>query len=99
MTRSEAVRLVAQIAQCEIALVRRDAVAGPLLSQAARAAEGREPSELLVTAAALAREQGAGASEAGAHARHKVIQALTRMAAQQAQSAALGAPDDDGQPA
>ena len=89
MTRSEAVRLVAQIAQCEIALVRRDAVAGPLLSQAARAAEGREPSELLVTAAGLARTHDVGASDAASRARHKVIQALTRMAAQQAQSAVL----------
>lgn len=93
MRRADAIRLVAQIGQCEIALVRRDPVAGPLLSQAARAAAGLEPGEVLAFAARLARGHDPTSAEPAQRSRHKVIQALTRMAAQQAQSAALAGPE------
>ena len=41
MRRTDALRLVAALGAIEMALVRRDVVAGPLLAQAARAAAGR----------------------------------------------------------
>ena len=89
MTRGDALRLTAAVAQCELALVMRDPVAGPLLSQAARAAEGLPPADLLGPAAQLARHHDGASPAPSDRARHKVIQALTRMAAQQVQEAAL----------
>ena len=47
MTRGEAVRLCAALAQCEIALVLRDPAAPALLSQAARHADGLPPDALV----------------------------------------------------
>ena len=87
----DAVRLCAALAQCEIALVRRDPVAPALLAQAARHADGLGPGALVAAAAALARtlepagdgpEQGAG---------RKVVQALCRAAVCEAEASLLGA--------
>ena len=80
MTREEAVRLSASLAQCEIALVRRDPVASPLLAQAARHAHGLEVGELVAAAAGLARalDPAGGAPEQAAA--RKVVQALCRAA-------------------
>ena len=89
MTPSEAVRLCAALAQCEIALVRRDPVAPALLSQAARHASGLGPGPLVAAAAALARAvDPAGAGDGPAAAR-KVVQALCRAAAHEAEAALL----------
>lgn len=81
MTRADAVRLSAALAQCEIALVRRDAVAPALLAQAARHAEGLAPGPWVAEAARLARaapvSEPPGAADA---ARRKAVQALCRAA-------------------
>lgn len=90
LTASEGVRLCAALAQCEIALVRRDAVAPALLSQAARHARGRAPAPLVEAAATLARESaGRGADEAAAAAARKVTQALCRAAVGEVDAALL----------
>lgn len=83
MREADAVRLVAALAQCEIALVRRDAVAGPLLSQAARAAEGLPAGPLVAAAAALMRGDPPPAEV------RKVVQALCRAGLQTAQAPLL----------
>jgi len=86
MSRVDAVRLAGVLAQCEIALVQRDPVAGPLLAQAARAAAGL-PAEPLVAAAARLVRLAAPADRApAAAASRKVVQALCRAAAQSAQA-------------
>jgi hypothetical protein len=90
VTRAEAVRLVAALAQCEIAMVRRDPVAGPLLAQAARAAEGLSPGPLVAAAARMARLIGGDAPPEAAAAGRKVAQALCRAAVQEAQAVLLG---------
>ncbi len=81
LTGPEAVRLCAALAQCEIALVRRDPVAPALISQAARHAHGLAPGPLLDAAARLARmiDHDGGGPDRGAG--HKVVQALCRAAA------------------
>lgn len=89
MTRAEAVRLVAALAQCEIAMVRRDPVAGPLLAQAARAAEGLPPGPMVAAAARIVRLVGDDAPAEAAAAARKLAQALCRAAVQEAQAAAL----------
>ncbi|MCC6832176.1 MAG: hypothetical protein IT200_12585 [Thermoleophilia bacterium] len=89
MTRSEAVRLVAALGAVEMALVRRDPVAGPLLAQAARAAAGLPPGPYVSAAAALARAVELHGPGPGAAAARKAAQALCRAAAQAAQGAAL----------
>ncbi|MGI9538731.1 MAG: hypothetical protein ACR2N6_01115 [Miltoncostaeaceae bacterium] len=89
MNRIDAVRLVAAIAQCEMALVRRDEAAGPLLAQAARAAHGHRGGEHLVTAARLVRGLDLSSREPDDAARRKVAQALCRAAGIEAQAAAL----------
>lgn len=76
-------RLVAALAQCEIALVRRDAVAGPLLAQAARAAEGLPVGPRVRAAAGLMRDGEPS------DALRKVAQALCRAALQDAQADVL----------
>lgn len=86
-TRTQAVRLVAAMAAVEMALVRKDPVAGPLLAQARRAGEGTAAGEWLGHAAALSKGRDLAAAEAF-HCR-KVVQALCRAAAQQAQAWAL----------
>ncbi len=89
MTRAEAVRLVAAIAQCEMALVRRDAAAGPLLAQASRAAEGLPGGDLLSAAARLARDLDLHGRDRRDRARRKATQALCRAAAIEAQARAM----------
>ena len=80
MTREEAVRLSASLAQCEIALVRRDPVASPLLAQAARHARGLEVGELVAAAAGLARALDPTGRAPEQAAARKVVQALCRAA-------------------
>lgn len=80
MTRDEAVRLSASLAQCEIALVRRDPVASPLLAQAARHADGLVVGELVATAAVLARGLDPAGGPPDQAAARKVVQALVRAA-------------------
>ena len=83
MSASDDVRLAAVLAQCEMALVRRDAVAGPLLAQAARHAESMTGGPMAEAAARLVRTAG-GVEEA-----RKVAQALTRAAVIETESALL----------
>jgi hypothetical protein len=82
---ADALRVVTLAAQAEMALVRRDAVAGPLLSQAARAADGMPAGPLLSEAAAMVR------GEPGREAVRQAALSLCRMALQDAQADALGA--------
>jgi hypothetical protein len=89
VTRGEAVRLGASLAQCEMALVRRDAVAPALLAQAARHADGLPPGPLVAAAAALARALGEGPE---ADAARKAVQALCRAAAIEVDAALLATP-------
>ncbi len=89
MSPSEAVRLCAALAQCEIALVRRDPVAPALLSQAARHASGLGPGALVAAAAGLARAVDPSAGGDDAAAARKVVQALCRAAAHEAEAALL----------
>lgn len=91
MTTAEAVRLTALCAQVEMALVRRDAVAGPLLAQAARAAAGTEAAAVLEGALELVRTGAPADRTAPGSARRKAAQALVRAAAQRAQAALLEA--------
>jgi hypothetical protein len=84
MSAPDSLRVVALAAQAEMALVRRDAVAGPLLAQAARAADGMPAGHLLSEAARLVR---------AAPEREAVRQAavsLCRMGLQEAQADLLG---------
>jgi hypothetical protein len=82
VTRAEAARIVTLTAQAEMALVRRDPVAGPLLAQAARAADGLPPAPVLAAAAALARGDDPTDDAPASAARRKVVQALCRAGAQ-----------------
>ncbi len=70
------VRLAASLAQCEMALVRRDAVAAALLAQAARHAEGLAGGAAVDAAAGLARAAAIERDDAV----RKVVQALVRSA-------------------
>ncbi|MDX6646397.1 MAG: hypothetical protein QOK40_2124 [Miltoncostaeaceae bacterium] len=93
MTAIEAVRLVAALARAEIALVRKDPVAAALLAQAARDADGLTPGPAVAAAARMARDVDLSADAPAAAATRKVVQALCRVAAQDAQAALLrGAP-------
>lgn len=83
MSTADALRVATLAAQAEMALVRRDAMAAPLLAQAARAAVGTPAVEPLEAAATLARL---------APEREAVRQAalsLCRMALQEAQGEML----------
>jgi len=91
VTADEALRIVGLASQAEIALVRRDGVAGPLLAQAARAAAGRAGGEALASAARLARAVDISSRDEGPAACRKVVQALCRLALQEAQAAVLEA--------
>ena len=85
MNAADALRVVTLAAQAEMALVRRDAVAGPLLAQAARAAEGSPAAQPLQEAARLVR---------AAPEREAVRQAalaLTRMGLHEAEAVVIGA--------
>jgi len=87
--RADLVRLAASLAQCEMALVRRDPVAAALVAQAARHAEGLQPGPALAEAALLARAADpSGGSDAEAAAR-KVVQALVRSAQIEAEAGLL----------
>jgi len=81
MRTPDAVRLVAALGAVEMALVRRDAVAGPLLAQAVRAAEDTEVHAWLATAARLVRESDPRLGTPEAASRRKIAQALCRAAA------------------
>ncbi len=84
MSTGDALRVVTLAAQAEMALVRRDQVAGPLLAQASRAAAGTPAAGFLEEAAAMVRV---------APEREAVRQAalsLCRMGLQQAQARAMG---------
>jgi hypothetical protein len=85
-------RVLVMVGQVEIALVHRDPVAGPLLSQAARAAEGLPPGEVLAEAARLARTVDLGDRAPAPAAVRKVVQALVRLAQQEAGGALLERP-------
>lgn len=85
----DAVRLCAALAQCEIALVRRDPVAPALLSQAARHARGLGPAALMGAAAALARTLDPAGDEPAQRAARKVVQALCRAAVHEAEASLL----------
>lgn len=89
---AEAVRLAASLAQCEIALVRRDPVAPALLAQAARHADGLPPGPAVAAAARLARDADVTARTPGPAAARKVVQALVRAAAIEAEAALLAGP-------
>jgi hypothetical protein len=94
MTEREALRIVVWTAQAEIALIRRDPVAGPLLAQAARAADGLPAGPPLAAAAGLARVVDLADRAPQAAACRKAAQALCRVAAQSAQAALLGPPPE-----
>jgi hypothetical protein len=89
VTAPDALRVASLCAQAEIALVRRDPVAGPLLAQAARAADGLPGGDALALAARMARKVDFGDREPGPSACRKVVQALCRLALQEAQGALL----------
>ncbi len=89
MDRAAALRVTTLGAQAEMALVRRDPVAAPLLAQAARAADGSACAPLLEEAATLVRLHGVRGDDAPARARRKVVQALVRAASQRAQAVLL----------
>ena len=74
-----------------MALVRRDQVAGPLLAQAARAAPEGLAADVLTRAAGMAREIDLTGDDYDANAARKAVQALNRIASQEAQAAALSA--------
>jgi hypothetical protein len=88
----DAVRLCAALAQCEIALVRRDPVAPALLSQAARHAEGLGPGPLVAAAASLARALDPSGAGPGPAAGRKVVQALVRAAVCETEASLLAGP-------
>lgn len=82
---ADALRVVALAAQAEMALVRRDHVAGPLLAQAARAADGTPAGSVLAEAARLVR------TEPGREAVRQAALSLCRMGLHEAEAEALGA--------
>lgn len=92
MSASDALRLVGLTAQCEMALVRRDAVAPALLAQAARAADGLRGGVWLAQAAEIARAADLAADRPESRAARKAVQALVRLAAQAAHAALLERP-------
>jgi hypothetical protein len=89
MRPTDALRLVAALGAIEMALVRRDEVAGPLLAQAARAAAGTPVEAWIVEAARLARLPGLLDDGPAPAARRKVVQALCRASAQTVQAQLL----------
>jgi hypothetical protein len=85
MRRTDALRLVAALGAIEMALVRRDDVAGPLLAQAARAAVGTAVEAWVAEAARLARASEFFGDAPHQAARRKAAQALCRASAQAVQ--------------
>jgi hypothetical protein len=94
MRARDAVRLVAALGAIEMAVVRCDPVAGPLLAQASRAADGLTGGTWLAAAATLVRAPDAWDDTPPARARRKVVQALCRAAAHSVQFELLGAAAD-----
>ena len=90
MSAPDPVRLAAALAQCEIALVRHDPVAGALLAQAARHADGLAGGEMVAAAARLARLSGGGEAGLEGAAARKAVQALCRTAVIETDAALLG---------
>ncbi len=88
--RGDQVRLLATLAQCEMALVRRDAVAVALLAQARRMAEGLPADPLVAAAADLSRTTDLSQPTPAARAARKVAQALCRAALNETEAALLG---------
>jgi hypothetical protein len=84
---ADRLRVAAALAQCEMALVRHDPVAGALLTQAARHADGMSGAGA-AAAAAAALHRAAGEDAAV----RKVVQALTRAAVIENDAALLGRP-------
>lgn len=88
---TDGIRLLAVLAQCEMALVRRDAVAAALLAQASRHAAGLPAGDVVAAAAGLVRAVDVTGSTAGERAARKAAQALCRTALQQTEAALLAA--------
>jgi len=91
MRHTDALRLVAALGAIEMALVRRDEVAGPLLAQAARAAAGTPVDAWVAEAARLVRAPEFFGDAPHQTARRKVAQALCRASAQTVQAELLTA--------
>jgi len=91
VTANEAARLLAALSRAEIALVQRDPVATALLAQAARDAEGLAPAPALALAARMARAADISGTAPADAAVRKVVQALCRVAQQDATAALVGA--------
>lgn len=89
MMRGSQVRLLATLAQCEMALVRRDAVAVALLAQARRMAEGLPAGPLVAAAADLCRQVDLAQATPASQAARKVAQALCRAALNETEAALL----------
>lgn len=85
MNMADHLRVVTLAAQAEMALVRRDDVAGALLAQAARAAEGMPCGPVLSAAADAVRSGGDD------EAVRRAALSLCRIGLQEAQVGALGA--------
>jgi hypothetical protein len=83
------VRLAASLAQCEMALVRRDPVAAALVAQAARHGDGLPAGPALAEAAALVRSADLSGASPEAAAARKVVQALVRSALIEAEAGLL----------
>ncbi len=88
---TDGIRLLAALAQCEMALVRRDAVAVALLAQAARHAAGLPADDLVAAASGLVRAVDVTGSMPGELAARKAAQALCRTALQRTEAALLAA--------
>lgn len=91
VTPEQALRVAGWCSQAEIALVTRSGVAGPLLSQAARAADGLAGGEALAAAARIARTVDLSDRSLETSAARKVVQALCRLGLHEAQEALLAA--------
>ena len=89
MRQTDALRLVAALGAIEMALVRHDEVAGPLLAQAARAAAGTPVDAWIAAAAGLVRAPEFFGDAPPQTARRKVVQALCRASAQAVQAELL----------
>jgi hypothetical protein len=86
---ADLLRLAESLAQCEMALVRRDPVAAALLAQAARHAEGMPSGPAAAAAARLARSCDPAGDSPEAAAARKVVQALVRSALIEAEAGLL----------
>ncbi|HMM49592.1 MAG TPA: hypothetical protein PKE32_08295 [Miltoncostaeaceae bacterium] len=92
---ADLLRLHAILAQCEMALVRRDAVVVALLAQATRHADGLAGARLVDQAAVLARAVDLAGATPPQRAARKVTQALCRSALHMTEAALWGAASGD----